>query len=170
MKALILMIVVLLSTEAMAAQMINGMVREVFDGDTLLMVTRQEGQLKVRLYGIDAPETRKPDRAGQPYGDQAKRVLKYKLLGREVQLEVRERDQYNRVVAVVRQGRRDINAEMVAEGMAWAYRRYLEGPYASEYIQLEERARRRHQGLWRQPNPQSPWEYRMQGKPGKRRR
>ena len=170
MRPLILLFLLLVSTEAMAAQMINGMVREVFDGDTLLVVTRQEGQIKVRLYGIDAPETRKPDRIGQPYGEQAKRVLKYKLLGREVQLEVRELDQYNRVVAVVRQGGHDINAEMVAEGMVWAYRRYLEGTYASEYIQLEERARRRHQGLWRQPNPQPPWEFRMQGKPGKKRR
>lgn len=161
MNVLILLIVVLFSAEAAAGQMINGMVREVFDGDTLLAVTRQEGRLKVRLYGIDAPETRKPDRAGQPYSDQAKRVLKYKLLGREAQLEVRERDQYGRAVAVVRLGRRDINAEMVAEGMAWAYRRYLEGTYASEYIQLEERARRRYQGLWRQPNPQPPWEFRQ---------
>ena len=131
MRPLILLILLLVSTEAMAAQMINGMVREVFDGDTLLVVTRQEGQIKVRLYGIDAPETRKPDRIGQPYGEQAKRVLKYKLLGREVQLEVRELDQYNRVVAVVRQGGHDINAEMVAEGMVWAYRRDAAQPKAA---------------------------------------
>jgi len=170
MRPLLLMLLLLVSTNAAAAQLINGMVRKVFDGDTLLVVTRQEGQIKVRLYGIDAPETRKPDRIGQPYGEQAKRVLKYKLLGREVQLEVRELDQYNRVVAVVRRGRRDVNAEMVAEGLAWAYRRYLEGPYASQYIQLEERARRLHQGLWRQFNPQPPWEFRMQGNHGKRRR
>lgn len=161
MKLLILLILLLLSTDVLAAQSISGMVRHVADGDTMTVVTRGAGKLKVRLYGIDAPETRKPDRIGQPYGDQAQRVLKYKLLGREVQLEVRERDQYNRVVAVVRQGNRDINAEMVAEGMAWAYRRYLEGSYASEYIQLEERARRRHQGLWRQSNPQPPWEFRQ---------
>lgn len=173
MRYLVLLLLVLLPLPlpVSAGQTIQGMVREVYDGDTVLVVTRSDGRLKVRLYGIDAPETRKPDRVAQPFGSQAKRVLMYKLLGREVLLEVRERDQYGRAVAVVRQGQRDINAEMVAEGMAWAYRHYLDGPYASRYIGLEEQARRRRLGLWRQSNPQPPWEFRQAGKGhGKRRR
>jgi endonuclease YncB( thermonuclease family) len=84
----------------------------------------------------------------------------FKVLGKEVIAEVQERDQYNRIVAVVKLSGRDINAEMVAEGMAWAYRQYLSAPYASYYIPLEEKARRQRRGLWRDPNPQPPWEFR----------
>lgn len=152
--------VLLVALPVQAAALIRGMVRTVYDGDTLLLAARPQGQLKVRLYGIDAPETAKPDKPGQPYGGMAKRVLMYKLLGKAVAVEVREQDQYGRVVGVVRLANRDINAEMVADGMAWAYRQYLEGPYASEYLRLEEAARRRHLGLWRQHNPQPPWEFR----------
>ena len=176
MKLLYVLVFLILSQSAQTfaasnTAQVQGMVREVFDGDSMLVVTRSKGTMKVRLYGIDAPETEKPDRPGQEYGDQARRVLKYKILGKEVLLDVQDKDQYSRSVAVVRIGRRDINAEMVAEGMAWAYRRYLEGPYASEYIQLEEKARRRRLGLWRQANPKPPWEFRHGGEQrGKKRR
>ena len=64
---------------------------------------------------------------------------------------------------------KDINREMVAEGFAWAYRQYLQGPYASEYISQEERARSRRAGLWHDANPQPPWEFRAQLKGGDRR-
>jgi endonuclease YncB( thermonuclease family) len=49
---------------------------------------------------------------------------------------------------------------MVAEGMAWSYRQYLQGPYASEYLDAEERARSSRTGLWRDTNPRPPWEFR----------
>jgi endonuclease YncB( thermonuclease family) len=145
------------------------MVRQVYDGDTLLLVARPQGQFKVRLYGIDAPETAKPDRPGQAYSGVAKRVLMYKLLGKAVTVEVREQDQYGRLVGVVRQGGTDINGAMVAEGLAWAYRQYLEGSYASDYLRLEEQARRRRMGLWQQSNPQPPWEFRQSGHRSRRR-
>lgn len=151
------------------AATLHGMVRQVYDGDTLLLAARPQGQLKVRLYGIDAPETAKPDRPGQPYSGVAKRMLMYKLLGKAVTVEVREQDQYQRVVGVVRLDGVDINGVMVAEGLAWAYRHYLEGSYASEYLRLEELARRRRLGLWQQSNPQPPWEFRQAGQRPRRR-
>ena len=49
---------------------------------------------------------------------------------------------------------------MVQEGHAWAYREYLKGPYASEYIGVENEARAKKLGLWHQMNPQPPWEFR----------
>ncbi len=139
------------------------MVRYVFDGDTILMVTRKEGDLKIRLHGIDAPES------AQQYGAVARRVLMYKVLGKAVDAEITERDKYGRGLALIRLGRRDINAEMVSDGMAWAYIRYLNGPHASEYIRLEKLARRHRKGLWRQANPQPPWEFRHQGEKDGRR-
>ncbi|MGB4599664.1 MAG: thermonuclease family protein [Trichlorobacter sp.] len=165
----VVLLVLVLALPAQAGEIIRGMVKTVYDGDTVLLMAKPRGQIKVRLYGIDAPETAKPERPAQAYGAVARRVLMYKLLGKAVTLEVQEQDQYGRVVGVIRLDGRDINAEMVAEGLAWAYRQYLQGSYASEYLWLEEQARRRHSGLWRQPNPQPPWEFRR-GSQGRRRR
>ena len=150
----------LLSGTSYAGRSMAGMVKAVYDGDTLLLATREESRLKVRLYGIDAPETKKPDKPGQPYGDIAKRTLMYKIMGRQVTAEIVDIDQYKRAVAVIRYSGRDINREMVAEGMAWAYRQYLQGAYESEYINGETLARSRRAGLWRESNPQPPWEFR----------
>lgn len=152
--------VLLLTGNAYAGRIVEGMVRAVYDGDTVLLTTREESRLKVRLYGIDAPETKKPDKPGQPYGDISKRTLMYKIMGRRVTAEIIDIDQYKRAVAVIRYEGRDVNRGMVAEGMAWAYRRYLQGPYESEYIGSENRARSRRAGLWQDSNPQPPWEFR----------
>ena len=150
----------LLTSNAYAGRTIEGMVRAVYDGDTVLLTTREESRLKVRLYGIDAPETKKPNKPGQPYGDISKRTLMYKIMGRRVTVEIIDIDQYKRSVAVIRYEGRDINREMVSEGMAWAYRQFLQGAYASEYIGAENQAHSRRAGLWRESNPQPPWEFR----------
>jgi endonuclease YncB( thermonuclease family) len=126
--------VLLLTCSAHAGRIVEGMVKAVYDGDTVLLTTREESRLKVRLYGIDAPETRKPDKPGQPFGDISKRTLMYKIMGRRVSAEIMDIDQYKRAVAIIRYEGKDINREMVAEGMAWAYRQYLQGAYESEYI------------------------------------
>lgn len=158
------------SLPASAGRMVEGMVKAVYDGDTLLLTTREESRLKVRLYGIDAPETRKPDKPGQPFGEIARRTLMYKVMGRRVTAEIVDIDQYQRAVAVIRYAGRDVNREMVAEGLAWAYRQYLQGAYASEYIPAEERARSRRAGLWRDANPTPPWEFRSRIRGNDRRR
>lgn len=156
----IILQILLLTGNAYAGRIIEGMVKAVYDGDTVLLTTREESRLKVRLYGIDAPETKKPDKPGQPFGDISKRTLMFKVMGRRVTAEIVDIDQYKRAVAVIRYEGRDINREMVAEGLAWAYRQYLQAPYESEYITSEERARSRRAGLWRESNPQPPWEFR----------
>ncbi|MBT1070824.1 thermonuclease family protein [Pelotalea chapellei] len=165
-----LLLLLVCTADAFAARVIEGVVRAVYDGDTLLLATREDSRLKVRLYGIDAPETAKPDKPGQPFGAVAKRTLSYKIMGRMVSAEIVDVDQYQRAVAVIRHGGRDINREMVAEGMAWAYRQYLKAPYASEYIGSEEAARARHKGLWRDTNPLPPWEFRQALNGGRRHR
>ena len=153
--------ILLVTSNACAGRTIEGMVKAVYDGDTVLLATREESRLKVRLYGIDAPETRKPDKPGQPFGDISRRTLMYKIMGRRVTAEIVDIDRYKRAVAVIRFEGRDINREMVAEGMAWSYRRYLQGVYASEYIEAENLARSPRAGLWRESNPLPPWEQRL---------
>jgi len=157
---LALLLLLFLTGSAYAGRTIEGMVSAVYDGDTVLLTTRDKSRLKVRLYGIDAPETQKPDTSGQAYGSISRRTLMYKVMGRRVTAELVDIDKYNRAVAVIRYAGRDINREMVSEGMAWAYRQYLQGAYASEYIGAENLARSRRAGIWREPNPQPPWEFR----------
>ena len=169
-RLLTIFLLLALCSTARAERTVPAMVRSVYDGDTILVATRQQNRLKVRLYGIDAPETSKPGSPGQPFGSVSKRTLMYKVMGRRVSVEIMDTDQYGRSVGVVRYEGRDINREMVEEGMAWAYRQYLHGPYASEYIDGEERARARHKGLWRDSNPQPPWEFRQQTHHGRRGR
>ncbi len=170
MRYFFLLFVLLISSAAElgASEALSGIVRKVYDGDTILLAVRGNSRFSVRLYGIDAPETSKPDKPGQPFGAVAKRTLMYKLLGREVSAEIVENDSYGRTVAVIRHKGRDINLEMVDEGLAWAYRRYLDTPYASDYIAAEDRARRLRRGLWRDRNPIPPWEFRhIFSEPGK---
>jgi len=163
-------LLLVIASDAHAGRLIEGMVRAVYDGDTVLLATREDNRLKVRLYGIDAPETAKPDSPGQPFGEIARRTLMYKIMGRQVTAEIMDMDRYRRTVAVIRYAGRDINREMVVEGMAWAYRQYLQAPYASEYIGAEEVARARHKGLWRDDNPLPPWEFRQARENGNKRR
>lgn len=169
-KRLLLVITLLvLGRDASAGRIVGGVVRGVYDGDTVVLATREDSRLQVRLYGIDAPETSKPDLPGQPFASVARRTLMFKIMGRQVWAEIMDNDRYGRAVAVVRYEGRDINAEMVAEGMAWAYRPYLEAPYASPYLGAERAARLRHRGLWRDANPLPPWEFRRAAGGGPRR-
>lgn len=154
-------LVMLSAADCHAARTVEGVVRAVYDGDTILLETRESSRFKARLYGVDAPETAKPDRPGQPFGGAARRALQSRIMGKRVSVEIVDIDQYQRAVAVIRHAGRDINREMVAEGMAWAYRQFLQGPYASEYLDAENRARARRAGLWRDANPRPPWEFRL---------
>jgi endonuclease YncB( thermonuclease family) len=146
---------------------VEGTVVKVTDGDTINVQNARGTKLKIRLYGIDAPETEKSNKRtghvskpGQPYGEQAFRTLEGLLYHKKVTVEVMDRDRYHRLVALVWLGGKNINQEMVAEGYAWAYKQYLDTPYASEFIRLEEMARKKRLGLWSRGNPQPPWEFR----------
>jgi endonuclease YncB( thermonuclease family) len=171
----LLFLIPLLGIAREPARTEEGVVRHVADGDTVTVVTDEGTKLRVRLYGIDAPEIRHINRRtgiiskpGQPYGEEAYRALEGKVLHKRVKVQIMDIDRYRRMVAIVYLGDRDINREMVQEGYAWAYREYLHGPYASEYIEAENEARSKHLGLWQQMNPQPPWEFRRLMRMGRR--
>ena len=77
---------------------VEGFVRKVADGDTVTLVTRDGAKLRVRLYGIDAPEVWHGEKLGQPYGEEAKRALAGKVLRKNVILTIQDTDQYKRMV------------------------------------------------------------------------
>lgn len=146
---------------------VEGVVTRVSDGDTLKLETPEGTKLKVRLYGIDAPETEKVSRKtgaiskpGQPFGEEASRALESKISGRNVKVDIIAVDLYRRMVGIIYLDGRNMNLEMVREGWAWAYRQYLDRPYASEFLDAEKKARAKRLGLWQQPNPVPPWEFR----------
>jgi len=138
---------------------IAGIVVSVVDGDTITVAAEGGERVRVRLWGIDAPEVPHRGRPGQPWGREARDALRRKIHRMPVVVEPVEVDSYGRLVGLVRLGSRNVNAEMVAEGHAWAYRRFLGRPYASSFVELERAARRKRLGLWSEANPVPPWEF-----------
>ena len=135
-----------------AIALISGKVVSIADGDTLTIVDSDKKQHRIRLAEIDAPEH------GQPWGNRAKEALADKVFGKEVDIEVVDADRYHRLVGRVHlEDGRDINREMVRQGHAWVYRRYLR--HAS-LLDDEEAARDAKRELWSLPNPIPPWEWR----------
>jgi endonuclease YncB( thermonuclease family) len=137
---------------AHASPLLPGVVVGIVDGDTA-DVKLASGMIRIRLLGIDAPEM------GQAFGGVAKARLSSLVYGQDVLLEPYEQDRYDRLVARLWLGDRDINAEMIRSGFAWVYRRYADDP---AYCQHEKAARDQHRGLW-QAAPRTtvaPWEWR----------
>ena len=142
MRHFVLSLILIISTAFPVAakepiRTVEGVVIKVSDGDTIHVSDSLGTKIKVRLYGIDAPETEKSNRKtghvskpGQPYGDEAYRPLQGKLQRQRVRLDVMDIDRYRRSVCIVWIGDRNINQEMVAEGWAWAYRKYIDRPHA----------------------------------------
>lgn len=159
--AIIVFVALFLSTLGVAQAIEKGRVMKVTDGDTVAISLAEGGQFyKCRLYGIDAPETPKHGKPGQPFGEEATKELKRLILGQDVDVEIKDTDRYRRKVCRISKGGMDVNLEMVKLGFAWAYVHYLRRPYASEYIDAERSARAKKLGLWQQSNPQPPWEFR----------
>ena len=146
-----LLIAVLLLPLMAAAQTVSCRVVGVSDGDTLTCLAAGNQQIKVRLNQIDAPEK------GQAFGQAAKRKLSSLVHGRQVQLRTEGLDKYGRTIAEVFSGSLNVNKEMVRSGYAWAYREYVRD---NEYLRLEEQTRRASRGLWSEPNPIYPSEFR----------
>jgi len=95
----------------------------IVDGDTIHI-----GDTKIRLHGIDAPEMKQTCRTSkgeeQLCGVLAKQVLEKLIRDQDVTCKGDTRDRYRRLIAVCFVGNQDLNAEMVREGWALAYRRY----------------------------------------------
>lgn len=139
---------------------LRGTVIQVSDGDTVIIRPASGTMFKCRLYGIDAPEMPHDGNPGQPYSRAADRELNNLVLHTAVEITLTGESSYDREVCIIKKMGVDINHEMVKRGYAWAYREHLKGTYASEYISAEIEARKMRRGLWKETNPQPPWEFR----------
>jgi endonuclease YncB( thermonuclease family) len=147
---LVLLVLLVLNANCARAQSMK--VVGVTDGDTVTVVDKDKHQVKVRLWGIDAPEKK------QAFGSRSKEALSSKVFGKEIDLEEKSKDWYGRTVANVYLGGRWINKELVEEGMVWHYKQYAKK--SSELAEAERLAKENKLGLWSDKNPVPPWEFR----------
>jgi micrococcal nuclease len=123
----------------------------VDDGDTIICENR-DVTLRVRLAGINAPELGKNKKDdGQPFSREAKLVLEKLVLHKVVDIAGYGLDDYNRLLAVVNSNGRNINLEMVQQGMAEAYTgKSPKGFNIEPYSRAEQTARDTSRGIWSQ--------------------
>lgn len=134
------------------SEAINGRVVGVSDGDTLTVLDVSNTQFKIRLAAIDAPEK------AQAFGQRAKQKLSDLCYGKTVSVQVVSIDRYGRTVGDVDCAGIKANEVMVQFGFAWVYRKYDKGH--EHLYAFEEDARNARRGLWADPNPTAPWDWR----------
>jgi endonuclease YncB( thermonuclease family) len=156
MRTVILMLFAVYLTTASAATLTGRTVR-VTDGDTIVILGEGNIQHKTRLQGIDAPEQ------GQPFGSKSKKHLAAMVAGKDVTVEYNEFDRYGRIVGTVFLNGKDICLEQVSAGLAWHYKKYQGKQSASDrklYGDAEILAKEDMRGLWSEPFPTPPWDWR----------
>jgi len=129
------------------------MVEKVLDGDSLRIRNGRKIH-EIRLWGIDCPEY------GQPYGAAARKLTRKIVAGRQVQVIVKDRDSYGRLVGIVAVNDLVVNEELVRQGAAWVYDYYCREAVCNDWQQLEKRARIEGLGLWRERKRIAPWQWR----------
>lgn len=140
------------------AEILLCLVVGISDGDTLTVRCGPPGeyqQLKVRLAEIDAPEK------AQAFGQRSKEHLSTLCFQQPAKVKPVTKDRYGRTVARVECRGHDASSSLVAAGMAWAYTKYLTDPTIKP---IEMKARAERIGLWADPHPIAPWEYRREKK------
>jgi endonuclease YncB( thermonuclease family) len=136
---------------------IEGSVVGVSDGDTVTVLDEARTQHKIRLAGIDAPEK------AQAFGNKSKQALSDCAFGRRARVTGSKLDRYGRLVAKVIVEGVDCNLRQVQLGLAWHYKAYAREQSAEDraaYSQAELAGREQRLGLWRDNEPEPPWDFR----------
>lgn len=158
------LIALVLSAPASAwAETLQGLVVAVLDGDTLIVLDSNNTQHRVRLAGIDAPEK------GQPFGHRSTEGLSDLAYKRQASVEWHKHDRYGRVIGKVLVNGHDVNLAQVATGFAWHYVDYAKEQTPADrqlYSGSEAQARELRRGLWQEPTPVAPWDYRRAKREG----
>jgi endonuclease YncB( thermonuclease family) len=139
------------------AEVLNGTVVGISDGDTITVLDKLSKEHKVRLVGIDAPEK------SQAFGNEAKETLSNYIYKKEVSVEFKKYDKYKRIVGKVTLDGQDICLQMILDGMAWHYTEYeKEQPKTDRdlYREAEASTRNVNIGIWSKKQPVSPWIFR----------
>jgi endonuclease YncB( thermonuclease family) len=132
-------------------QAFAGEVVGVHDGDTLTVMNGSR-QVKVRLYGVDAPES------NQAFGSVSKRFLSTLVFGKTVRVSVQTTDRYGRSVSRVGVEGADVSLQIIRAGLGWYYKQYSKD---ASYAAAEAEARVAQRGLWADSSPTAPWAFRQ---------
>lgn len=152
----ILISLILVTVFSAFAQRFPVKVVGISDGDTFTAINRDNLQLKIRIYGIDAPER------GQDYGSMSKKALSGFLFGNNIEIDVLSQEKWGRFVAkVYTNDEKDVALLMLQSGMAWHYKKY---DNSQVYKDAEETARKAKRGIWGGKSPVPPWDYRKNKK------
>lgn len=138
---------------------IHGTCTWVCDGDTVYVQISPSTRIKVRIAGQDAPEH------GQQYGGESKKFLIRLVYKNKVSVQIIDRDQYGRLVGIVKCGGKDVALEILKAGLAWCYDAYLGNlprQYANAYKKAANEAKKERRGLWRSDNQIPPWVWRKE--------
>lgn len=135
-------------------------VTKVSDGDTFRGTTKEGDDVRFRIYGIDAPESK------QAFGKESAAFLAEMIFEKEVGIVVQtQRDRYGRpIVWVYTPEGKDVSTEMLKAGMAWHYKAYDK---TEAYANYESEAKAKQLGLWAAKKPTAPWDYRKSKKKAK---
>ena len=133
-----------------ASETITGKVVRVIDGDTVVLLVAGNKQERIRLADIDAPER------GQDFSDKSRQLLSSLVAGKTVRVEYSGRDMYGRILGTVYVGRKNINEEMVRQGLAWEYRFNRN----KRIKDLQAEAQRKRLNIFSERNPINPYDYR----------
>lgn len=134
------------------AQSLRGKVIKASDGDTITILDSANQQIRIRLYGIDAPEK------GQDFYNVAKQFTADFCFSKMVTIDVKDIDRYGRTVGIVwTTDSINVNLALLRSGLAWHYKMF---DRTDEFAQAEHLARINKIGLWKQPNAVPPWEFR----------
>lgn len=134
------------------SQSITGKVVGIMDGDTFKLLTADSTLIKVRLANIDCPEKK------QPFSAKATEFTSKAVFGKTVTIHVQSKDRYKRYIAnVIYDGSLSLCEELIKNGLAWHYVRYSKDKTLQA---MEDKARKSKIGLWKDPHPMAPWEWR----------
>ena len=120
----------------------------MIDGDTLLLT----GGTRIRLLGVDTPETNRSDGLGEPLADEATDFTRHHVEGRLVTLQFdrERRDRYHRVLAYVYVDDWFLNEELIRAGYSRAETRFPFSPQMKRRFRAaEEIARAENRGIWK---------------------
>ena len=145
----------LVSSTLSADETMEAKVKRVIDGDSSLVVDRNDIEFEAQLEGIDAPEMK------QEFGKESLEALTKMLKDQKVKLTWKSKDTYDRLLAQVYLEDKHINLEMLRSGMAWHFKRYNK---SEELAKIESEAKQAKKGLWAKESPVAPWDYRKENK------
>ena len=127
---------------------LSGKVISITDGDTFTLLTANKQQVKIRLFGVDCPET------GQDNARQARTYLGDLIFFDTVKVVTKGTEESGATLVIVTLFRMNVNERMLQQGFAWHDTRYDTNPAWSAYA---EKARQSKKGLWSSDSPIPPW-------------